>query len=68
MAPYMKKKGIVKHRKLKSTHGPHREPTTKTNWPTDHQSQYNLKLRDCTANYTPILSSEKEPYMKKKEM
>jgi hypothetical protein len=117
-APYMKKKGTVKHRELKSGHGPHRKPTTKTNWLTDRRLQYNLNLirgrmnkikgtqylgqplpggykygdmalqvggvsdetlslnmssvrlgplSDCTANYRPVLSSEREPYMKKKE-
>jgi hypothetical protein len=36
-------------------------------WPTDRRSQYNLKLnlRHCTANYRPVLSSERAPYMKK---
>jgi hypothetical protein len=38
----------------------------KTIWLTDHWSQYNLNLRDCTANYRPVLSSERVPYMKKK--
>jgi hypothetical protein len=38
-------------------------------WPTDHRSQCNLKLnlRHCTANYRPVLSSERAPYMKNKE-
>jgi hypothetical protein len=42
---------------------------TKTNWPTDRRSQCNLKLklRHCTANYRPVLSSERAPYMKNKE-
>jgi hypothetical protein len=42
---------------------------TNTNWPTDHRSQCNLKLNSCqcTANYRPILSSERAPYMRNKE-
>jgi hypothetical protein len=42
-------------------------PDTKINWQTDCRSQYNLNLnlRDCTANYRPVLSSEKAHYMKK---
>jgi hypothetical protein len=60
----------VKQRKLKSGHGPHWGPGTKTNWPTDRWSQYtrnlNLNLRHCTVNYRPILSSERAPYMKRK--
>jgi hypothetical protein len=42
-------------KKLKSGHGPHRGPGTKTNWPTDRRSQYDFKLnlRNCTANYRP---------------
>jgi hypothetical protein len=49
--------------------GPIWGPATKTNWPTDCRSQRNLKLnsRHCTANYRPVLSSEKAPYMKNKE-
>jgi hypothetical protein len=35
-------KAIVKQRKLKSGHGHHKGPDTKTNWPTDRRSQYNL--------------------------
>jgi hypothetical protein len=36
---------------------------------TDGRSQYNLELnlRHCIANYGPILSSERAPYMKNKE-
>jgi hypothetical protein len=42
-------------------------PDTKMNWPTDHRSQYNFwTWYDCTANYRPA-SSERAPYMKKKE-
>jgi hypothetical protein len=35
----------------------------------DRRSQCNLKLnlRHCTANYTPILSSERAPYIKNKK-
>jgi hypothetical protein len=40
----MKKKVIIKQRKLKSGHGPHRGSDTKTNWPNDRRSQGNLKL------------------------
>jgi hypothetical protein len=41
---------------------------TKTNWPTDCRSHCNLKLNlcHCTANYEPVLSSERAPYMKNK--
>jgi transposase len=44
-------------------------PETKMNWPTDRRVLYNLKfnLRHCTANYRPVLSSERAPYMKKKD-
>jgi hypothetical protein len=38
----MKKKVLVRQRKLKSGHWPQRGPDTKTNWPTDRRSQYNL--------------------------
>jgi hypothetical protein len=41
-------------------------PGTKTNWPTYHRLQYNFKLRHSTANYRPVLSSERAPYMKEK--
>jgi hypothetical protein len=36
-------------------------PGTKTNWLTDRRSHCNLdfNLRDCTANYRPVLSSER---------
>jgi hypothetical protein len=45
------------------------ETGTKTNWPTDRRSQCNLKLnlRHCTANYRPVLSSERTPYIKNEE-
>jgi hypothetical protein len=61
--PTWRKNEIVTQRNLKSG------PDTKTNWQTDRRSQYNLnlKLRDCTANYRPVLSLERAPYMKKKE-
>jgi hypothetical protein len=51
-------------------HGLHRGPDTKTSWPTNRRSQYNLNLnlRDCTANSRPVLSSEKAPYMKTKKV
>jgi hypothetical protein len=42
--PTRRKKVITKQRKLKSGHGPHRGHGTKTNWPTDRWSQYNLKV------------------------
>jgi hypothetical protein len=65
----MKKKESECETKLISGHGPHMEHDTKTNWPTDRPSQYkmNLDIRDCTANYRLILSSERAPYMKKKD-
>jgi hypothetical protein len=42
---------------------------TKMNWPINRRSQCNLKLnlRHCTANYRPVLSSERAPYMKTKK-
>jgi hypothetical protein len=57
-------------KKLKSGYGPHWRPGTKTNWPTDCRSQCNLKLNlcHCTANYRPVLSSERAPYMKIKNV
>jgi hypothetical protein len=45
-APYTKKKEIVKQRTLKSGHEPQRAPDTKTNWPTDRRSKYNLNLKN----------------------
>jgi hypothetical protein len=36
--------------------------------PTSCWLQYNMNFRDCTANYRPVLSSERAPYMKKKEI
>jgi hypothetical protein len=61
---------IVKQRKLKSGHGHHWGAGTKTNWLTDRRSQFNLNwnLRHCTANYRPVLSSERAPYMKRKKV
>jgi hypothetical protein len=40
-----------------------------TNWPTDRRSQCNLNLNmcHCTANYRPVLSSERAPYIMDKE-
>jgi hypothetical protein len=48
---------------------PHWRPCTNTNWSTDRRSQCDLKLslRYCTANYRPVLSSERAPYMRNKE-
>jgi hypothetical protein len=45
-------------------------PDIKTNWPTDRRSQCNFKLNllHCTANYRPVLSSEREPNMKNKKV
>jgi hypothetical protein len=66
--PYTEKKeSNCQIKKLKSGHGPHWGPGTKTNWPTDRRSQYNLKfnLRHCTANYRHVLSSERAPCMEK---
>jgi hypothetical protein len=60
-------KVTVTQKKIKSGHGPHRGPGTEKNWLTDRQSQYNLNLRHCTANYRPVLSSERAPYLKMKE-
>jgi hypothetical protein len=64
---WRRNKLIVKQKKLKSGHGPYKGPDTKTNRPTYRRSQYNLNLRDCTANYRPVFSSERAPCMKKKE-
>jgi hypothetical protein len=54
-------------KKLKSDHGPHWGPGTKKNWPTDHRSQYNLKLnlRHSSANDRPVLSSERAAHINK---
>jgi hypothetical protein len=43
---------------------PLRRNNCQTNWPTDRRSQCSLKLnlRHCTANYRPVLSSERAPY------
>jgi hypothetical protein len=68
--PYTEKtENNCQTKKLKSRNGPHWGPDTKTNWPTDRRSQYNLKLnlRHCTVNYRPIISSERAPYMKIEE-
>jgi hypothetical protein len=66
----MKKKESDCYRnKIKSGHEPHTGPYTKMNWQTDRRSQYNvnMNLSDCTANYRPVLLSERVPYMKKQE-
>jgi hypothetical protein len=59
----------VTFKQRKSGYGPIWGPGNKTNWPTDRRSQCNLKLnlRHCTANYRPVLASERAPYMKSKE-
>jgi hypothetical protein len=66
---FMGDMGNCQTKKLKSGYKPHWGPGTKTNWPTDRRSQCNLKLnsRHCTANYRPVLSSDRAPYMKNKE-
>jgi hypothetical protein len=68
-SPTPRRRSKCQTKKLKSGLGPHWGPGTKTNWPTDHGSQCNLKLnlRHCTANYWPVLSSERAPSMKNKE-
>jgi hypothetical protein len=40
-----------------------------SNWLTGRRLQYtrNLNLRHCTANYRPVLSPERAPYMRQKE-
>jgi hypothetical protein len=62
-----RKKSNCQTKKLKSGHGPHWGPGIKTNWPTDCQLQYNLKLKlcHCTAYYKPVLSSERMPHINK---
>jgi hypothetical protein len=67
--PTPRKRNNCQTKKLKSGYGPHWGSGTKTNWPTDRRSQCNLKLklRHCTANYRPVFSSERAPYVKKKE-
>jgi hypothetical protein len=66
-SPTQRRRTNCQTKKLKSGYGPHWGPGTKTNWPTDRQSQCNFKLnlRHYTANYRPVLSSERAPYMKK---
>jgi hypothetical protein len=63
------KKGNCQTKKLKSGYGPDWGPGTKINRPADRRSQCNLKLnlRHYTANYRPVLSSERVPYMENKE-
>jgi hypothetical protein len=63
--PTRTQKVTVKERKLKCGHRPHRGPGAKTNWRTDRNLNFNLC--HCTENYRPVLSSERAPYMKKKE-
>jgi hypothetical protein len=65
-SPTPRRRSKCQTKKLKSGYG---GPSTKTNWLTDRRSQCNFKLnlRHCTANYRPILSSERVPYMKNKE-
>jgi hypothetical protein len=67
-SPTPRKRSKCQTKKLKSGHGSHLGPGTKTDWPTDRRSQCNLKLnlRHCTANYRPVLSSERAPCMKNK--
>jgi hypothetical protein len=60
------KKVIVTQTNVTSGHLLQKGQDTKMNWPTDRRSQYNLKLRQCSANYGPVLSSERAPYMKNK--
>jgi hypothetical protein len=68
-SPTPRRRSNCQPKKLKSGYGPHWRPGTKTNWPTDRRSQCNLKsnLCRCTANYRPVLSSERTPYMENKE-
>jgi hypothetical protein len=63
------KKVIVTQINVSSGYLLQKQQDTKTNWPTDRRSQCNLKLnlRHCTANYGPVLSSERALYMKNKE-
>jgi hypothetical protein len=56
----MKKKQIVKQRKLKSGYGSQREPDTKTNIPTDRQSQYSLNLNYELAESSFLRRQSKE--------
>jgi hypothetical protein len=68
-SPTPRRRSNCQTKKLKSGYGPHWGPGTETNWPTYRRSQYNLKLNlsHCIANYRPVLSSERAPYMKNKE-
>jgi hypothetical protein len=68
-SPTLRGRSNCQTKKLKSGYGPHWGLGTKTNSPTDRRSQCNLKLNlcHCTANYRPVLSSERAPYMKNKE-
>jgi hypothetical protein len=68
-SPTPRRRSNCQTNKLKSGYGPKWGTGTKTNWPTDRRSQCNLKLnlRHCTANYRPVLSSDRAPYMGNKE-
>jgi hypothetical protein len=70
-SPTPRRRSNCQTKKLKSGYVPHCGPGTKTNWQTrtDHWSQCNLKLNlhHCTANYRPVLLSERAPNMKNKE-
>jgi hypothetical protein len=64
----LKKESNYQTMKIKIWSWPHWGLGTKTNWRTDCRSQYNLNLNlhHCIANYRPVLSSERAPYMKNK--
>jgi hypothetical protein len=67
-APYTKmKENYCQAKKIKIWSWAPQRVDIKTNWPPDWQSQYYLNFRHCTANYRPVLSSERAPYMKKEE-
>jgi hypothetical protein len=68
-SPTPRRRSNCQTKTLKCGYGPHLGPGTKTNWPTDRRSQCNLKLNlcHCTANYRPVLSSKRAPYMKNVE-
>jgi hypothetical protein len=68
-SPTPRRRSNCQTKKLKSGYGPNWGPGTKTNWPTDRRSQCNLKLnlRHWTANYRPVLPSERAPFMANKE-
>jgi hypothetical protein len=66
----MKHEEIVTQINVKSGHLIQKGQDTKTKWPTTFRLKCNLKLNmgHCTANYRPVLSSERAPYMKHKEI